>query len=133
MKQYVDEDYYLSTFEGTKLEDVDELDKILMLAQEKIDSITFNRIVRIGIDNLTEFQRDKVKKAICYQAEYIYENGFNNEENKQEISSYSVLDINVSVKDKDTNEKTLAEKVNMSEIAYDLIHKTGLDCRSYRF
>ena len=28
---------------------------------------------------MTEFQRDKVKKAICYQAEYIYENGFNNE------------------------------------------------------
>ena len=133
MKKYVDEGYYLEIFEGNKIDDLDELNKILILAQEKIDSITFNRIVRIGIDNLTEFQKDKVKKAICYQAEYIYENGFNNEENKQDISSYSVLDINISVKDKDTNEKTQAEKENMSEMAYDLIHKTGLDCRSYRF
>lgn len=133
MKKYVDEGYYLEIFEGNKIDDLDELNKILILAQEKIDSITFNRIVRIGIDNLTEFQKDKVKKAICYQAEYIYENGFNNEENKQDISSYSVLDINVSIKDKDTNEKTQAEKENMSEIAYDLIHKAGLDCRSYRF
>lgn len=124
MSLYVDEDYYFGEFNGEKL---DEPEKYLNLAQEKIDSITFNRIAKKGFDNLTEFQKEKIKEAICYQAEYIFENGFNNEENS-DISSYSVLDINISVKDK---KQSKASKENMSEIAYDLIHKTGLDSRNF--
>ncbi len=120
MTLYADDNYYLDTFEGTKIPD-DDIKKYLELAQEKIDSITFNRIVRIGFDNLTDFQKEKVQKAICYQAEYILENGLES----SNIASYSVLDINVSV----GNKNTPASQNHMSEIAYDLIHKTGLDCR----
>ena len=122
MTLYVDEGYYSDTFEDTKIPD-DDIKRYLELAQEKIDSITYNRIVGIGFNNLTEFQREKISKAICYQAEYIFENGFNNENNGN-IASYSVLDISVNV---DANKRTQAQKLNMSEIAYDLIHKTGLD------
>lgn len=124
MTLYVNEEYYISTFEGTKLPD-DNVEKYLELAQEKIDSITFNRIVKIGFNNLTAFQKEKISKAICYQAEYIFENGYNNEET-QDVTSYSVLDISVNVGNK---EKTKAQKECMSEMAYDLVHKTGLDCR----
>lgn len=124
MTLYVNEDYYLKTFNGTLLSN-DELDKYLELAQEKIDSITYNRIVKIGFNNLTDFQKDKISKAICYQAEYVKGNGYNNEENR-DISSYSVLDISVSV---DNSKKSIAQKLSMSEIAYDYVHKTGLDSR----
>lgn len=124
MTLYVSEKYYSDEFNGVKLPD-DETEKYLKLAQEKIDSITFNRIVAIGFDNLTEFQKEKIKEAICYQAEYIFENGYNNENNR-DISSYSVLDISVS-KDNSNSNITIAQKENMSEIAYDYIHETGLD------
>lgn len=124
---YVDENYYFSDFESELIE---EPEKYLTLAQEKIDSITFNRIVKIGFDNLTEFQKDKVRKAICYEAEHIFENGYNND-NSSDISSYKVLDINVNIKE--NTDKTQAEKENMCEIAYDLIKKTGLANRSFRF
>ena len=123
MTLYVDEDYYLNNFKGTIL--TESIEKYLELAQEKIDSITYNRIVKIGFSNLTDFQQDKISKAICYQAEYIFENGYNNEDNR-DISSYSVLDISVTA---DNSSETDAEKEGMSEIAYDYIHKTGLDCR----
>lgn len=124
MTLYVDEKYYFETFDGTLLSD-DELNKYLELAQEKIDSITYNRIIKVGFDNLTEFQKDKISKAICYQAEYIKENGYNSEDNRN-VSSYSVLDISVSV---DSSKQSMAEKLSMSEIAYDYVHKTGLDSR----
>ena len=127
MTLYADEEYYSSTFEGTLIPD-DDIKKYLELAQEKIDSITFNRIVYYGFDKLTEFQKEKVQKAICYQAEHIYQNGFNNEDNS-DIGSYSVLDISINMKS--DNKETKAKKENMSEIAYDLIHKTGLDCRRF--
>lgn len=126
MTLYVNKKYYSDEFMGAKLPN-DEIEKYLKLAQEKIDSITFNRIVAIGFDNLTEFQKEKIKEAICYQAEYIFENGYNNENNR-DISSYSVLDISVS-KDNSGSNKTLAERNNMSEIAYDYISKTGLDSK----
>lgn len=126
MTLYVNEKYYSDEFMGVKLPN-DEIEKYLKLAQEKIDSITFNRIVAIGFDNLTDFQKEKIKEAICYQAEYIFENGYNNENNR-DISSYSVLDISVS-KDNSGSNKTLAERNNMSEMAYDYINKTGLDSK----
>ena len=124
MTLYVDKEYYSNTFKGKNIPDED-IEKYLELAQEKIDSITYNRIVAIGFDNLTEFQREKISKAICYQADYICTNGYNDEDNR-DISSYSVLDISVSVDNSNAN-KTKAQRLNMSEIAYDLVHKTGLD------
>lgn len=129
MTLYVDKEYYLNIFKGNKIPDKD-IEKYLELSQEKIDSITFNRIVAIGFNNLTEFQRGKISKAICYQADYIFQNGYNDENNRN-ISSYSVLDISVSV-DNSNDNKTIAQKLNMSEIAYDLVHKTGLDGKIIR-
>ena len=124
MTLYVNKEYYSNTFKGKTIPDED-IERYLELAQEKIDSITYNRIVAIGFDNLTEFQKEKINKAICYQAEYIFKNGYNDEDNR-DISSYSVLDVSVSVDNSGSN-KTKAQRLNMSEIAYDLVHKTGLD------
>lgn len=132
MNQYATSEYYKDIFKGTLLTDED-VDKYLREASEKIDSITFNRIVRIGFDNLTLFQKEKIQQAVCYQAEYILKNGFNDEEKEETISSYSVLDISVNVKDKSDSEKTPAEKECMSEMAYNLMFKTGLMTRGSRF
>lgn len=126
MTLYVNKEYYSNEFNGNKIPD-EEIEKYLKLAQEKIDSITYNRIIAVGFDNLTEFQKEKIKEAICYQAEYIYTNGYNSEDNR-DITSYSVLNISVSVDNSNSN-KTIAQKNNMSEMAYDYIHKTGLDSK----
>lgn len=126
MTLYVNKEYYSNEFNGNNIPD-EEIEKYLKLAQEKIDSITYNRIIAVGFDNLTEFQKEKIKEAICYQAEYIYTNGYNSEDNR-DITSYSVLDISVSVDNSNSN-KTIAQKNNMSEMAYDYIHKTGLDSK----
>jgi len=124
MTLYVSEEYYSNEFDGNKIPD-NEIEKYLKLAQEKIDSITYNRIVAVGFNNLTNFQQEKIRDAICYQAEYIYENGYNNEDNR-DVSSYSVLDISVNIDNSNSN-KTIAQRKNMSEMAYDYVRKTGLD------
>ena len=129
MSQYVDNSYYINTYKG-KIK-AGELEEYLKLASEKIDEVTFNRIVGIGFDNLTDFQKEKVKESVCAQADYIYENGYNDEDNV-DFASYSVLDITVNAKDiAETN--TEAKKKHMSSYAYDQINKTGLTCRSYRW
>lgn len=124
MTLYVSVAYYKDTYKGTITDDA-VIESKLQEAQEKIDSITYNRIVGIGFDNLTAFQQEKVSEAICIQADYMYEHGYN-DENDADISSYSVLDISVNV---DRNNKdTVAKKAHMSERAYDLIKQTGLSC-----
>ena len=119
MNRYVEEGYYMSTFGGLLTPD-EGMDKYLKLAQEKIDDITHNRIVYIGFDNLTDFQKECVRKAICFQAEYYVENGINSISN---VSSYSVLDISVNV---DNTKQTEAQTKDMSEFAYMNIKKSGL-------
>lgn len=122
MTLYVDETYYKGDYKGKLIPDSEIVDK-LRLAQEKIDSITHNRIVGIGFSNLTKFQQEKVKDAICSQADYIYEHGYN-DENDTDISSYSVLDISVNI-DRSSKETT-ASKIHLSERTYNLIKETGL-------
>lgn len=122
MTLYINKAYYIDTFKGNLIPD-EEIEKYLEMAQEKIDSITFNRIVKIGFNNLTDFQKDKISKAICYQAEYMLENGIET----SNITSYSVLDINVSI----DNKKTVASQNNMNEMAYNLVNKTGLASRGF--
>lgn len=130
MSLYVSKEYYQETFRGKIPEE--DVDKYLKLAENKINRITFNRIVGKGFDNLTEFQKEKVREAVCYQADYICDNGYSNEDNS-DISSYSVLDISVSVQAKDINSKTQAEVEHISELAYDAIVQTGLTQRTWRY
>jgi len=119
MQSYADIDYYLSEFIGEKkISDANDLNEKLILASQKIDEITYNRIVGKGFENLTKFQQQKIKDAVCYQANYISENGIENED----ITSYSVLDINISIGKKEN----IAASLNVSEIAYNYIKQTGL-------
>lgn len=119
MKSYVDIEYYTSKFYGEKLiKNHVELKEKLLLASSKIDDVTYNRIVKTGFNNLTKFQQDKVKDAVCFQANYIVENGLDNDD----IISYSVLDINVSV----SNKETIASKLGLSEMTYASLKPTGL-------
>lgn len=120
MSQYVNIDYYLNTFKGKTIP-ADDLDNYLTLASEKVDELTFNRIVKIGFDNLTDFQKEKIQRTICLHADYIFENGTE----IGQISSFSVLDINVSVDNKNSIEGIYGTNRDI----YNLLKQTGLTCR----
>lgn len=119
MGQYANIDYYSNTFKGAIIP-ADDLDKYLLKASEKIDELTFNRIVKIGFNNLTDFQKEKIQRAVCLHADYIYENGTE----MGQISSFSVLDINVSV----DNKNSIEAKYGTNKDIYNLVKQTGLTC-----
>ena len=60
---------------GTGLIPADELEKALSRASDQIDSLTYNRIVARGFENLTPFQQENVKKAVCRQADLMHQYG----------------------------------------------------------
>lgn len=124
MNYYLDIDFYVNEYNGKPNT---EFNKNLYLAQEKIDEVTHNRIVTKGFDNLTPFQKNKIKMALCFQIDYINENGI---DDLNDVSNYSVLDISLTVNETDKRE---AKRLNMSSIAYSLLKKTGLTNRSFRW
>lgn len=68
---------YLSVdeyFDCGGLIDSDDIEKYLTQASRHIDSLTFNRIVTKGFENLTEFQQEIVKTVCFDMANFEYEN-----------------------------------------------------------
>lgn len=52
----------------------EDIDAYLLEASRNIDTLTFNRIVAIGFDRLTEFQQELIKEVCCKHAEFLYDN-----------------------------------------------------------
>ncbi|KPI49930.1 hypothetical protein KW95_10730 [Clostridioides difficile] len=116
---YATEEYYKNDYGGNLIEDEKLISK-LERASDQIDVLTFNRIVTIGFDSLTEFQRDKIKKAACIQADFIYKYG---EYIDMPLSGYSAGDISLSF-----NASTINGITTTNEII-NYLSQTGLTCR----
>ncbi len=113
---YVDETYY-SAFSGLI---TDGLANKLERASDQIDSLTYNRIVGKGFDNLTEFQKDKIKKAICLHADFIEQYGAYID---MPLSGFSAGSTSVSFNANKINGITTTQEV------INYLKQTGLTCR----
>ena len=116
---YVDSAYYEFVFEGKVLQG-DFLDKKLERASEQINTLTYNRIIGIGFKNLTDFQKDKIKKAVCIHAEFIEQYG---EYIDAPISGFSAGSTSVSFNTNKINGITTTQEV------LNYLKQTGLTCR----
>lgn len=113
---YVDEAYYIS-FSGL----IDKkLNNKLERASDQIDALTFNRIVGIGFENLTEFQKDKVRKAVCLHANFVDQYG---EYIDMPLSGFSAGSTSVSFNANKVNGVTTTQEV------LNYLKQTGLTCR----
>lgn len=70
---YTDFEYYQNTYGGTVLT-AENADYFLSNASSKIDTLTFNRIVHVGINGLSAFQQQVVKNCCCQISDFLYEN-----------------------------------------------------------
>lgn len=120
---YVDEEYYNSHYNTITNDLVNKLEK----ASDQIDSITFNRIVGTGFSNLTEFQQDKIKKAVCLQANFNEQYG---EYLNSPLSSFSAGSIKVSFNSDSV--KNINGVTTTTEV-YNLLNQTGLTCRNFNY
>lgn len=117
---YVDANYYLFVFSG-KL-DQGIVDKLLVEASDQVDRLTYGRIRKRGFNNLTEYQQEMIKKAVCYQAEFINSYG---EYLNMPLSGFSVGDVSLSFnKDNQGSGGIIADKKVL-----DYLAQTGLTSR----
>lgn len=60
---------------GDGLVPAEQLDRALDRASDQVDCLTYNRIRKIGYDQLTPFQQNNIKKSVCQQADFIFQYG----------------------------------------------------------
>ena len=122
MDTYASVNFYKTEHGGAFSGSDDKLERLLYMASRRIDSLTFNRIVRAGFARLTAFQQELVRRACCFQADYFDANGIDSP--LAGINGYSVLDI--SVTNASRAEQSMAAHVSFSEAGYELLNQTGL-------
>ena len=92
--------------------------ELLELASSKVDELTYNRIVAIGLDNLTPFQQSMIEKATLAQAKYYEDYGTEAEG----LQSISVGSFSMSM----GNSSGAYKGVSTAAITY--LKQTGLMC-----
>lgn len=119
---YADKTYYKEKYHGTILLE-DTTDVQLDRASDQIDTLTYNRIVGRGFDNLTAYQQDQIQKAVCAHADFIEKYGayFSSP-----LSGFSAGSISVSF---DAGAVVSHNGVKTSSEAYGYLQKSGLATR----
>lgn len=98
----------------------EQLEKQLSDACRTVDSLTFNRIVKLGFENLTEFQQGIIRDAVAKQADFTYDNA---ELLDSPLSSYSISGVSMSF---DTSKVLNIGGVTTTREVYGLLMQTGL-------
>ena len=117
---YVDAVYYNNTYKDIVIP-AEELERQLNQAEDHIDSLTFNRIPALGFDNLTDFQQENIRKAVCKQADFIYEYG---DYLTMPIGGYSAGSVSLSFKAVESG-----GGIKTSDDVINLLKSTGLTSR----
>lgn len=127
MSNYADITYYQNTYKGTIIPK-DEIEKKLKEASMHIDTLTYNRIVGNGFENLTKFQQDIIKEVVCKLADFEYENA---DLLKSPLNSYSINGVSASFSASWNIE--IQNGVAIPKDYYSLLSQTGLTCRNLRW
>ena len=124
---YIDKNYYLSTYKGTVISNKDDITKYIKKACLDIDTLTFNRIVARGFENLTTFQQNIIKDVLCEHAEFLFENS---DLLDSVLSSYSINGVSMSFENSENIK--IIDGVVMKQSLYQHLGQTGLTNRNLR-
>ena len=126
MSNYANITYYQDAYKGTVIPE-DKIEEKLKEASMHIDTLTYNRIVGRGFENLTKFQQDIVKEVICKLADFEYEN---EDLLKSALSSYTINGVSINFGT--TWNVQIQNGVAIPKDYYCLLSQTGLTCRNMR-
>lgn len=116
---YVTAEEYTSL--GYNTIDSANLNKYLYDASRNVDTLTFNRIVAMGFNKLTDFQKEIVQRVVCEQADFLFEN---KDAIASIISSYSINSVSMQF---GTGFNMVVESgVPIENTVYSLLKQTGL-------
>lgn len=92
-------------------------------ASDDVDALCYGRIRKYGFENLTAFQQEKVRKAVCYHAAFLCDYG---EELASPLSSYGINGVSMSF----STERTVTQGgVTTTNAVITQLRQSGLATR----
>lgn len=113
-KLYLEPDEYTGSIPSGDLENR------LRNACRAVDGFTFNRIVKAGFENLTEFQQELIKEAVQLHADFTYDNA---DLLESPLSAYSISGVSMSF---DRSKIVTVNGITTTSEVYGLLMQTGL-------
>ena len=123
---YATVEYYKNTY-GGNLDDLDA-EKALKQASRHIDTLTYNRIIVAGFENLSQYQQGIIKECECLMADWETENA---DYINSMLSSYSLNGASMSFTGQSAS-ATVVGGVAVNREIYAHLEKCGLCTRSLR-
>ena len=91
-----------------------------MRAESDVDTLTFNRITEKGFENLTDFQKERIKHSMALQISFIHDNS---ELIDSPLSAYSISGVSMSF---DKSKVITLCGVTTTNQVYNSLMQTGL-------
>lgn len=101
----------------------EEIAVLLDQASDAVDALCYGRIRRVGFDNLTEFQQEKVRKAVCYHAAFLSTYG---DLLNSPLSSYGINGVSMSF---DAEKVVTQGGVTTNQAVMQQLRQSGLATR----
>ena len=105
----------------------EDLTKMLTEASRNVDNLTFNRIVAIGFDKLTDFQQSIIKEVVCKQADFLYENA---DAISSILDSYSINGVSMNFGSGFNVD--VSDGIPIQRTVYSILKQSGLCWRGAR-
>lgn len=93
------------------------------LASDAVDALCYGRIRKVGFDNLTKFQQEKVKKAVCLHVSFLSTYG---ELLNSPLSSYGINGVSMSF---DAAKVVTQGNVTTNQAVMQQLRQSGLATR----
>lgn len=119
---YADETFYKNEYLGTHTPE--NLNRILKTASQHIDTLTFNRIVGLGFNNLTPFQQSVIKEVCCQMADFAIEN---KDLIDTTLTSYSINGVSMNFGD--SWNVVTSQGIALRRSTFELLQQSGLTRR----
>lgn len=117
---YVDYEYYSNVYKGSL--DENTATKLLEEASDQVDRLTYGRIRKRGFNNLTEYQKEMIEKAVCHQVDFLANYG---DYLSSPLDGFSIGDVSLTFgKENQGPGGIIADKKTL-----DYLAQTGLSTR----
>jgi hypothetical protein len=93
------------------------------LASDAVDALCYGRIRKVGFDNLTKFQQEKVKKAVCLHVSFLSTYG---DLLNSPLSSYGINGVSMSF---DAAKVVTQGNVTTNQAVMQQLRQSGLATR----
>lgn len=121
MKPYANIDDYVDM--GLRNSEAVADSGLFELASDAVDALCYGRIRKAGFDNLTEFQQEKVKKAVCLHVSFLATYG---DLLNSPLSSYGINGVSMSF---DAAKVVTQGNVTTSQAVMQQLRQSGLATR----